>query len=723
MPPVKAATADTPVRLEKEFVSPHRAETVWTSCAQDVRRGLPVADFVRAVWAFSPDMIPRPQGAARHYTLRYDLLRAYTYAEERASFTALAALMEDLLAQLAREKGYLRRVDARVVNARATRDRAMEGEGGTRPDLMWTVSPREGLTSWRTVWENCLAFVEIKKSPTRLWPTDDVAVDLEAFRDALPVALDAEPLTSPPAAHGSRKRKRVLDDAASRHDDGPHKRRRGLHATFNVAHRAGTLQEDEFHAALYITEMLSRHARSFASGLSVLKTTVTLWYGDRMGLVASEPFDFLKEPHKFLLAVAALGSASMHEFGFPPFFEGTKVIIPSGTARGLDGSLLSEDLAFDIQAALPTYRRYEAVGKGTMVIPVRATGNAQSKFGDGVLVAKRTWSRRTSPNEAHALRMILAALKAHTPRYLKHVADLWCYVEQTASEHDLPRALVPGLMENERCYRLMVSTRYEPLQNLRSAAEFRKVFVDTVRAHRWVAEVANFLHGDVSRNNLMFHREGKDVVGVLCDWDAAHARDRVDEAIYDLNPPDNVYETNTAWWVYSFGDTRCTGTPAFMDIERQTGIAPHRYEHDLESFFWVLIDFLKHFDPEDAVFYDDPLSGSWDHEDRAVWKLQFLLDDVIFWRIRACVHDDFLPLFDDWVPRLRTVFLRAFRMRTDHPSETMLRQRLEDATRAGDEAAQYDISKKLESKINARKGILSYQTFMHALRAALDIPN
>ncbi|KAH9915701.1 uncharacterized protein B0H18DRAFT_1141036, partial [Fomitopsis serialis] len=602
MPRIKNAT-EVPFRIEKDYVAPHRAETIWTTCAQEVKRGLDVADFVRSVWAFTPDMIPRPQGM-RPYKLRYDLLRTFAYGDECASFTALAHLMEDLLCQLSKEnKGYLRRLDAKVVNARATRDWSMEGEGGTRPDLSWTMCSQESMRSWRDVWENCLAFVQIKKSPISLRRTKDVEIGLSAFS----VAAGTSPEPTTPVRRGTKKRKREDDILQS--VDVPSKRRRGLHVTFQEVGNATRLQDDEFHAALYITEMLSRHVRSFASGFSVQKSTITLWYGDRMGLVASEPFDFLKEPDKFLLVVAALGSAGMHEFGFPPFFE--------GTARALDGTLLSEDLAFEVQTNLPTYRRYEAVGKGTMVIPVRATGNAKSKFGDGVLVAKRTWSMRSSMNEARALTMILTALKTRAPRYLKYVADLKCYVEQTASEHDLPRVLMPGLMGKERCYRLMVSTRYEPLQKLTCAAEFRKVFADTVRAHRWVAEVANFLHGDISRNNLMFYRRGKEVIGVLCDWDAAHARDRVDEGIYDLSPPDDLFRSGAAWWLYDYEDRQYMGTPAFMDIERQTGMAPHRYEHDLESFFW-------HFDPGDAMFIDDRLTGSWDHEDRAVWKVQFL---------------------------------------------------------------------------------------------------
>lgn len=481
MPPIKKATpsVDISVTVEKEYVASHRAETVWTSCSKEVRRGIPVTDFVRAVWAYTPDMIPRPHGA-RRYKLRYNLLRAFTYETDRSSYTALACLMEDILVQLSRDAtGYTRRVEARVVNARATRDRSMEGEGGVRPDLTWMVPSREAMQSWRRVWESCLAFVEVKKSPTRLGVLDDVAVDLSAFRGELSMDWDTVPSSSTPVA--SKKRKRFDEDSAPLVDEGPLKRRRGLRVTFSIPHDSSPLQEDEFHAALYITEMLSRHARSFASGFSVHKTSVTLWYGDRMGLIASEPFDFLKEPHKLVFIVAALGAAGMHEFGFPPFFEGSRVIFPSGTARDLYGSLLSEDLAFDVQTTLPTYRRYEAIGKGTMVIPVRAMGNAETKFGSELLVAKRTWSMRSSPNEAHALKSILTTLKARAPRYLDYVADLKCYVEQTASQHDLPRILLPGLMEQERCYRLMVSTRYEPLQKLRSAAEFQKVFVDTVR--------------------------------------------------------------------------------------------------------------------------------------------------------------------------------------------------------------------------------------------------
>ena len=480
MPPIKSATpsTDLPVGVEKQYVAPHRAEAVWTSCKKEIKRGIPVTDFVRAVWAYTPDMIPRPHGA-RRYKLRYDLLRSFTYDTERASYTALACLMEDILAQLSRDAiGYTRRVEARVLNARATRDRAMEGEGGVRPDLTWMVPSREAMKSWRRVWESCLAFVEVKKSPTRLGVMNDVAVDLSAFQGELDMDWEPGPLAS--ALSSSNKRKRSYDSAPLA-GEGPLKRRRGLRVTFCLPHTASPMQEDEFHAALYITEMLSRHVRSFASGFSVHKTAVTLWYGDRMGLIASEPFDMIKEPHKLFLVVAALGAAGMHEFGFPPFFEGSKVVFPSGTTHDLNGSLLSEDLAFDVQTTLPTYRRYEAIGKGTMVIPVRATGNAAAKFGNGLFVAKRTWSMRSSPSEAHALKVILTALKARAPRYLKHVADLKCYVEQTATEHDLPRILMPGLMDKERCYRLLISTRYEPLQKLRSAAEFRKVFVDTVR--------------------------------------------------------------------------------------------------------------------------------------------------------------------------------------------------------------------------------------------------
>lgn len=484
LPPMLSSKKATPsvdksVRVEKEYVASHRAETVWTSCSKEVKRGIPVTDFVRAVWAYTPDMIPRPHGA-RRYTLRYDLLRAFTYEAERSSYSALAFMMEDILLQLSRNAiGYTRRVEAQVINARATRDRSMEGEGGVRPDLTWMVPSRDAMQSWRRVWESCLAFVEVKKSPTRLEVLGDVAVDLSAFQGDL--EMDWEPGPSSYTPISSKKRKRFDEDFAMLVDEGPLKRRRGLRVTFSIPHDASPLQEDEFHAALYITEMLSRHERSFASGFSVHKTAVTLWYGDRMGLIASEPFDFLKEPHKLFFIVAALGAAGMHEFGFPPFFEGSKVIFPSGTARDLNDSLLSEDLAFDVQTTLPTYRRYEAIGKGTMVIPVRAMGHAAAKFGSGLLVAKRTWSLRSSPNEAQALKAILTALKARAPRYLNYVADLKCYVEQTASQHDLPRILLPGLMEKERCYRLMISTRYEPLQNLRSAAEFQKVFVDNVR--------------------------------------------------------------------------------------------------------------------------------------------------------------------------------------------------------------------------------------------------
>ncbi|KAI0925160.1 hypothetical protein AcW2_005869 [Taiwanofungus camphoratus] len=69
------------------------------------------------------------------------------------------------------------------------------------------------------------------------------------------------------------------------------------------------LRDNEVQAANCMINLLSHGICSYATGCTIKNTTVTLWYGDRMGIIQSEAFDFIQQPDLLLLYLAAMDSA------------------------------------------------------------------------------------------------------------------------------------------------------------------------------------------------------------------------------------------------------------------------------------------------------------------------------------------------------------------------------------------------------------------------------
>ena len=85
------------VALEKDRIHNDKRTSVRYNCKRAVKRGLPVIDFVRTVWRFTPDMLPEGQP----YRLwRTTVNRFLQQGSERESYTHFASIITDLLAQL-----------------------------------------------------------------------------------------------------------------------------------------------------------------------------------------------------------------------------------------------------------------------------------------------------------------------------------------------------------------------------------------------------------------------------------------------------------------------------------------------------------------------------------------------------------------------------------------------------------------------------------------------
>ncbi|CCM01670.1 uncharacterized protein FIBRA_03733 [Fibroporia radiculosa] len=415
------------------------------------------------------------------------------------------------------------------------------------------------------------------------------------------------------------------------------------------------LNDNEVQTAKYINELMSHGVRSYGIGYLLINTSMTLWYADRMGIVLSEPFDILDEPDKLLLVVAAIGAADYHTMGVSPFlyfplaertfarYDGAQLVFQPDVAYQVDDSVdeetkIKDQLVFNLAVNKKhrVYTEYGAFGRGTTVVPIKAAGKAEEMWGSDDLVVKIAWPTTSRKSEASFVVSIRSALRRHgKSQYLKYVVDMKCFVDQTMEELMLPRWLLNVTPSEERICRAMVLRRYEKLEAMNSVEEFRIIFIDVVRGHHWVFVTSAILHRDISVNNIMFYRVGSRTVGVLCDWDLAAVhdpREELKEDLADEEPPQfaDVYQIASApsqspappaaaldptnaggedidgssGGVLRTQPRYRTGTGPFMALDLLIpGRVPyHRYRHDLESFFFVLVYVCITFQPDEHTF-------------------------------------------------------------------------------------------------------------------------
>lgn len=256
-----------------------------------------------------------------------------------------------------------------------------------------------------------------------------------------------------------------------------------------------SLNLDELRSARYMTEILSHGIRSFATGWLLHDTKMTLWYGDRMGVVLSGSFDIFQEAHYLVLLLAALLSSKVEDLGICPFvkpasnalgqFNGYENLMVEIDNAEADGQVV-HDLKFKILQAQPIHADYGLVGQGTTIVPIRAVGHHSPGLGlsRGSLVMKMSWPLKTRLPESHFIQVIRSRLREEKPDMLKHIVDVKYSLRRTMKQVNLPRAFM-DLDETskfeEREFQCLVMPKYERLEAVTSVSEFKKIFVDVVR--------------------------------------------------------------------------------------------------------------------------------------------------------------------------------------------------------------------------------------------------
>ena len=255
---------------------------------------------------------------------------------------------------------------------------------------------------------------------------------------------------------------------------------------------------------------------------------------------------------------------------------------------------------------------------------------------------------------------MIRQLREAIPDMAQHLPNLMCSADMTAEEVRLPRHLlgINVIQDLERRFHALVMSRYKVLWMVDSVEEFQDVFVDCVECTFFVREFHSFidhetghyaayrrgrvLHRDLSINNLMCDKKPTGHIGVLLDWDLASLVDELNAVI-----PSNAQHR--------------TGTIPFMSISLLKGNPPHKYCHDLESFFYILIWAAVHFDlRKKQCLSPAPTFKKWNNSD-LLEAAQPKVNCLAFPdELAPFILDDFNDLFHTWINPLRELFNEAY---------------------------------------------------------------
>ncbi|KAJ8688768.1 hypothetical protein PTI98_013520 [Pleurotus ostreatus] len=466
----------------------------------------------------------------------------------------------------------------------------------------------------------------------------------------------SESCVTPPVLPAPLSKKRPRESEAPK----PNKRRKTCRLSIDLTQIASHAMES----------MASTVHRRWSIGVIVDHFWVTLWYFDRMGAIVTQPFDFAEEPWKLALVTLALGRCTPAQAGFeplilqpsgdattdlPPFDRPISTVVGAEIVLPRDLAKPSKENPRFVITAPPLYVYRGVVGRGSTVYPVTAlTGPFQKHE----LVAKWSWPLEARMREHELisrLRKLVPFMQQHLPEVIEHR-------EYSMDELNLPRCKI-GSGEATSRYEarqltIIILPRYKHLWELETVEKFKSVFIDLVECHYHAYHRGNVLHRNLSESNVMWtYGQDKVPLGLLNDWDLS-------SLFLDGGAPLPVSQCRT-------------GTTPFMSIEllEMCDNPPtHRYRHDLESFLYILIWAMVHYNMgnEGLNILPDPkqprrlpthsLLQPWEGDDyqyNALTKTG--IDQLPEYRrkLLGAVQPAFKPLIDKWLVPLLRLFSNA----------------------------------------------------------------
>jgi Fungal protein kinase len=183
------------------------------------------------------------------------------------------------------------------------------------------------------------------------------------------------------------------------------------------------------------------------------------------------------------------------------------------------------------------------------------------------------------------------------------------------------------------------------------------VFLPLPLGYEWLYTKPGIFHRDISVNNMMYRKKSGKIFGVLNDYDLA------------------IFKSNDA----PSSKTR-TGTKPFMAIDllgNPTDV--HRYRHDLESMFYVIVYVISRYHNGEEI--DDPPLQGWEELGEVMLKAEkkAFLGDVLPPATLAFEN------FDIWTEKMRETLSQG------RASYTRYQGRLRRAERVAGSISEFDM--------------------------------
>ncbi|KAJ3792091.1 hypothetical protein GGU11DRAFT_733187 [Lentinula aff. detonsa] len=222
------------------------------------------------------------------------------------------------------------------------------------------------------------------------------------------------------------------------------------------------------------------------------------------------------------------------------------------------------------------FRSNSVFGRGTTVVRVecacRHCPPNQCNWQGKELVLKLTFPSKTPVSEWTFVDRCKDMAQGEHAWVLNHLPNIyWSF--DIPFHDDSPQDNFKKESEDAhemRVVRGSIQEELKPLSSLKTAKECTQIFCDIIQCHHWVWKCAQILHRDVSKGNFMVRKKDGKKYGVLNDWDLAIWLDN------QRNEPTSQFRT---------------GTRPYIAYEQQSvdWEGPHRYRHDLESIFYVVL--------------------------------------------------------------------------------------------------------------------------------------
>ncbi|KAF4211370.1 hypothetical protein CNMCM5878_002704 [Aspergillus fumigatiaffinis] len=459
----------------------------------------------------------------------------------------------------------------------------------------------------------------------------------------------------------------------------------------------------------YAREVLTaQDTRRFALGFTLCGPNMRLWEFDRVGAIASAPFDINKDGLQFVSAMLGFLRMNNEQLGFDSSIgstsEGKKFIeiIRDGLSERLildslmkrapciagrattcwkahregdkahlplvikdswqypereeEGKLLAEATEKGV-VNVARYYYHETVHVGGIVDDIR--GNVRK----GLDVTQATNYRppRSQPSSiandiVDTRRMGRAASNTGRKRSSSRVSATLPPSKRTCSSSASESGHDPTIQN--RIHRRVVIRDYGiPIYKAKSRVSMLSALETCIEGYESLHTKAGLLQGDISTGNLIVNEEegNRSWPAFLIDLDLAIKQQRERPS----------------------GARGKTGTRAFMAVGLLLG-ERHNFNHDLESFFWVLFWICIHYNGPESKSRTVPQFEKWnyvDMEELAKLKLGTISDADVF---RSTVEANFTeyhtPLVP-WVLELREVVFPNGKIRKREDKGVYLRMR------------------------------------------------